>query len=328
MRSKKQTIPVHLIAVSAVASLFLAGCANGGDTTGQDTQTVSVGASQFAGFASVLSLEDEEEAETDVEIVEFGNSADRGVALVTGEIDMALLGWTQVLQLAEDETTDLAVLASNFEDGRTIIAADDSGIESIEDLEDKTVAYSVGSMVDLDLKTQLSAAGMSIDDVDEVNMPFTDMVIALENGDVDAYYGSEPQSSSSLAAGSGYLLQYPYDEPYPVPYGNVNGALVTTNAYLEENSETAEAFLRDYTNRTDELNSNEEALTQEISQITGEDEEVLNYTLDNLQLTYSLDGYEEKIDELTNTLLDMGFIDEAPVYEDYVDSSYLDSVSE
>ncbi len=311
-------------------ALALTACSGSPSKSPSDSEAppeISVGASSFAGFAAVLSLADDEDAVVDVEVVEFGSSAQRGVALVNGDIDMALLGWTQVAELKSRQGADIVVIASNFERGRTLIARADSGIEGVEDLQGQTVAYSAGSMVDLDINSQLESAGMSLSDVDAVNMSFSDMVIALANGDIDAFYGSEPQSSRTVTSGSGYLVQYPYDGLDAVPYGAINGALVVTREYLEENEEDVLAFLRAYVEETDALNADPDRLAALVSDMVGEsDEEIINLTLDNLALTYSLDGYEEQFAALIDTQLKLGFIDDAPEYAQVVDPSYLQEV--
>lgn len=325
--SRKSRTGLTLVS-GLVAMALVAAC--GGDTSDEDTDSghVRIGASQFAGFSAVLEMADNPvDGQPEVEIVEFGNSAERGTGLLNGDIDMALLGWTQVIQLAA-EGRPVVVIASSFERGRTLIAREDSGIASVEDLAGKTVGYSIGSMVDLDINSQLASAGLSLDDLDAVNIGFNDMVLALANGDLDAYYGSEPQSSRTITSGAGYLVQYPYDEPHAVPYGAINGALVTTKDFLDDNPDLVADFLTAYVAVNDEFNSDRDALAARVSLMIGSDDEaVIDATLDNLAITWSLDGYAEKVQALIEAQLTLGFIDQAPDPADFIDEAPLAAVT-
>lgn len=315
-----------VVALTVLVSLTACSSQKAANPTSSDEPapvTVSIGASGFAGFASVYEMESSDTGSLTVDIVNFSTSSERGIALLNNNIDMALLGWTQVVQLAA-QGMPVVVIASNFEDGRTIVAREGSDIKNVADLVGKTVAYSVGSMVELDLNYELQEAGLKIDDLNAVNMGFSDMVPALANGDLDAFLGSEPQSSSSIASGSSYLVKYPYD----APYGAVNGALVTTEKYLSENRATVELFLSSYVGATDKLNEDTERLTALVSEMTAvTDQDVLDLTLSNLSLVYGLDGYQTKVEALAEAQMELKMIESVPDYASFVDASILEGLS-
>ena len=65
-----------------------------------------------------------------------------------------------------------------------------SSITSIEDLKGKTVSVGdAGSGTEFNAKQVLAAYGISFDDIDVVNLGFSDSADALKNGQVDAFFG-------------------------------------------------------------------------------------------------------------------------------------------
>ncbi|SFM21996.1 sulfonate transport system substrate-binding protein [Gracilibacillus orientalis] len=67
-----------------------------------------------------------------------------------------------------------------------------SGIEKIEDLQGKKVAATLGTDPYIFLVRALDSVGMSIDDIELVNLQHADGGNALVNGDVDAWAGLDP----------------------------------------------------------------------------------------------------------------------------------------
>lgn len=306
-----------------VVALAMVGCSSGGggggsSTGGNAVQTIRLGAGTAAGYSASTQVPAlGKKNGLDIQVTNYPSSSDRSVALLSGNLDVAFIGWTDLAKLVS-QGRDVVAVASNFEGGRPIIARTGSGIHSINDLVGKKVAYSIGSMVDLDMHAELAARGIPFDKVAPVNMTFDQMPIALQSGAIDAYYGAEPQGSQSIVSGAGYLLQKSTD----VPYGAINVAVVTTKNYLKNNSATLSKFLRTYVAATKSLTSDKALFTKVLktnAKIT--DPKVIDSTLADLKLTYSLDGYQPKVDDLIQAEFRLGLIKKAPKASDLIDTS-------
>ena len=306
------------------AALAVASCSSseggGSSSNAEGVQTVRLGAGTAAGYSASTQVPAlGKKNGLDIKVTNYPSSSDRSVALISGKLDVAFIGWTDLVKLIS-QGRDLVAVASNFEGGRPIIARKGSGIHDIKDLPGKKVAYSIGSMVDLDMHAELAARNIPFKRVAPVNMTFDQMPIALQSGAIDAYYGAEPQGSQSIVSGAGYLVQSSTD----VPYGAINVAVVTTRSYLKNNSATLSKFLRTYVDATKSLTGDKALFTKVLktnAKIT--DPKVIDSTLADLKLTYTLDGYEPKVNELIQAELRLGLIKKAPKVSDVVDSSLL-----
>lgn len=125
-----------------------------------------------------------------VNVPRFNNGPEMLEAYTAGAIDFAQLG----LQPAVSG-------AANGVDIRTIQLIDDaeknillgtiagSGIESVEDLRGKKIAVTIGSNGHSFLIKRLEEAGLSVEDVQIINIDFNTAATVLEAGEVDASVG-------------------------------------------------------------------------------------------------------------------------------------------
>jgi len=109
-------------------------------------------------------------------------------ALAAGHIDVGSSGATGVLTaLAGNPDLVIVAVEENDNDSQGIVAAAGSGIASIEDLAGHTVAINEGGTGEYLLRKALDERGMSIDDVEAVNLAPADAATAFSSGQVDAW---------------------------------------------------------------------------------------------------------------------------------------------
>lgn len=288
-----------------------------------DGEPIRIGSSAFTGFAAVEMLpEIAEERGFTVELVDFPSSSERGQGLLAGDADLAVLGWTQILSLAGSGEPVVAV-ANIFEKGRTVVVPADSDYQEFADLAGASIAVSLGSMVELDLYTELEMAGMTLDDIEMVQLGFSDMPIALAQGDIDAFLGSEPQSSIAISEGYARLLKYPYDGPY----GAINAGLATTQSFIEERPEALRAVMSAFVEANRRL-AEPGVLTQVAAEMFEVDTEVAEMALDNLELTYEIaDATRTQVAALGEALVAAGQIDQAPDVNIVINTDVLDELT-
>jgi NitT/TauT family transport system substrate-binding protein len=174
--------------LAVVAALtVVAGC--GGDEQ-PSQQTLDVGYSYGMDVGDVgdnLAFDRlEKEEKITVSTRDMGGAPQAVAGLTRGDIDIAQLQYTQLLDAVAAGAPIKAVLGQNMESEQIIVGGD--GIDSVEDLRGSTVAVSgPDSLGYFILKRALTRAGLSLADVNVVSIDeSTTRAPALADGRVDA----------------------------------------------------------------------------------------------------------------------------------------------
>ena len=93
----------------------------------------------------------------------------------------------------------LRAIASMYANMVQIVALEDSGIASLQDLKGKRVSIGApGSGTEVNAQQILNANGISYDDIEEQRLNFNETADALANGDIDAGFWSVGAPTSSI----------------------------------------------------------------------------------------------------------------------------------
>lgn len=131
----------------------------------------------------------EEEGIT-VKLVEFADGPTIIAAMESGSIDVGYIG-QGAHKLCINGRANIFAL-SHISNGDALIAVE--GITKVEDLKGKKVAYSSGTSSEDILKNSLTKAGMTMDDIEAVDMDASAIVTAMLSGGVDACATWSPNS--------------------------------------------------------------------------------------------------------------------------------------
>jgi NitT/TauT family transport system substrate-binding protein len=157
----------------------------------------------------------------------------------------------------------------------------DSGISTVNDMAGKTIAVNtLNNVVQLAVQAQLVDAGMSLDDVTLVEIPFPDMVATLERGDVDVIAVVEPFGTIARTTLNATLVIDMFAnrmKDFPV------AGFFVTDSFLADNPNTVAAFIRAFDRAVEVANSDPDAvptiLPTYITTATEESARALNYPL-------------------------------------------------
>jgi NitT/TauT family transport system substrate-binding protein len=132
----------------------------------------------------------------DVELIEFKSGTDLIKAIVGGQLDSGVLGFTNAVAWAS-RGADLKVVGGAQLGYHAIVAREGTGIEKVSDLKGKTLASQAeGSTADVVLKgVVLKDAGLKADDVNVMGVSPQVAVQSLVGKRVDAAFLFEPQAS-------------------------------------------------------------------------------------------------------------------------------------
>ncbi len=123
----------------------------------------------------------------EVKYAEITSGSEQTQALASGDVDILYaVGGTSVV-LAAANGADIKVLNMYSRSPEAFcMYSKDAGIQSAEDLRGKTVAGPVGTNLHQLLIAYLNEAGMTIEDINYVNMSIPDAKAALDGGSIDA----------------------------------------------------------------------------------------------------------------------------------------------
>jgi TRAP transporter TAXI family solute receptor len=195
---------------SAVA-LLAAGCGDAGAGEGQDQLVISTYGNATSTYADVAAVANELTANEgiSVRIITSDTSVGRFTPLVQGQADLVRTGDDHIFAFEGDfdfadpqwGPQDIRVVWSPLiETG--LMVRDDSGIESYEDLRGRKVPrVTANPSVNIKIEAALAYAGLTWDDVEPVDIGYSDQPGALQAGKIDvlfhAVYGASLQELAS-----------------------------------------------------------------------------------------------------------------------------------
>ena len=138
----------------------------------------------------------------EIEWRKFAAGTDVIAAMASGDVVLSELG-SSPLAIAASQGVDLQLIAFSDVIGKaeSLIARNDSGIESVADLKGKRITVPVGSTAHFSLMGALQHEGIAEADVTIMNMPPDQIAAAWEQGVVDAAWIWQPVQSEILKTG-------------------------------------------------------------------------------------------------------------------------------
>ncbi len=159
-------------------------------------------------------------------------------ALLTGEADIAECAeFPFVNAVCKNNSISVITVNDKFENDY-LVGLKSHGIETVSDLKGKTIGVTKGTIAEFYLGRFLYLNGMSLDDVNVVNVVPKEYVKAVADGTVDALVAWQPYIDQ---------IQTEVDEivTWQVQSGqDVYGVLVCNNSWITQHSDIVEHFLK------------------------------------------------------------------------------------
>lgn len=219
-----------------------------------------------------------------IEVIPFESPTDGKNAVLTGTVDTCIHG-IAAFYLGAAAGEPVVIVANATNRGMAIISGAKSDIKSIKDLKGKKVAIWPGSTQEVVILERLKMEGMSIKDIQNIRLSFSDMPAALERGDVDAYVGAEPGPGISLAKGVGRLVEYPYS----TSIGSLNMILSASEKMIKENPDRLKLIVDMHKKATDYAMANRPQMVNVAMQKLGQQRPSIEMAIPNVELTWKID---------------------------------------
>ncbi|MCT2536062.1 aliphatic sulfonate ABC transporter substrate-binding protein [Aquibacillus koreensis] len=206
-----------------------------------------------------------------------------------------------------------------------LVTNEGSGIASLEDLKGKKVAATLGTDPYIFLARSLAAEGISIDEIELVNLQHADGGSALTNGDVDAWAGLDPHMARlELEAGAELF--------YRNADFNTYGFLNVREAFAENHPEYVNKVIELYEKARNWIIENPEEAAELLAEEAGIDVEVAKKQLERNDFSNPVPGdtHIEALIAAGKVLQEGGDIKESVDVEqttnDLIDPSFAEEV--
>ena len=221
------------------------------------------------------------------------------------------------------------IIAGAVNGGAVLVVGKDSGINTVSDLDGKTVAVpTFGSTQDVGLMKALQEANLKVVNsggtVNTVKQAPADTAALLIQGEIDAAATQEPWGANmEINAGAKILLG-----PDEFAWGkdSTNTVVVATTQFTKNNPETTKAILRAHAKAIDFIKANkEEAIDlflNHVKQITGKELSREEVTIAYDRLTPTTEVNEEVLKEMATISKEAGYINKDDI-KGLVNLSYL-----
>ena len=302
-------LPILLI----ISSIVLFGC--GSVKASESAETVKIAYLPITHSLAVLEEAEElaENNQVKVELVKYGSWPELLDALNSGQVD----GASVLIELAmksKAEGVGIKAVALGHKDGNVIIVSNE--VKDGADLKGRTIAIPHRqSSHNILVNDALAKNGLTIDDINVVELAPTEMPSALAAGTIDGYCVAEPFGAMGVSIGAGKVL-YTSEELWE---DSVCCALVLTDDFIDNHPDTAKAFLEGYKIAGNNLDA--KTARSVAQKYLNQKEDVLDISLkwifyDDLTIT------EEQYNELAEKVKSYGLSDNPPAYADFVKNDF------
>lgn len=245
-----------------------------------------------------------------VELVKYGSWPELLDALNTGRVDAASV-LIELAMKAKAQGIGLTAVALGHTDGNVIVVTQD--VNSAKDLKGKTFAIPHrASSHHILLQEALAKDGLTIDDVNVVEMAPPEMPSALANKQIAGYCVAEPFGAAGVLTSKGKVL-YRSDELW---HESICCGLVVNDKAYKEKKAQIDKVITLYEKQGKELSDKEVALSKAKTLLT-QGEEVLRQSLQWINYA-NLKIKKEAYDDLSEKVKKYGIIDNPPTFEDFV----------
>lgn len=319
----------------------LAGCGGSGDTAeaagsaadssaAAEETVVRIGAQPFPLYTPVYVAYERGYIEEELAAVgatytwdEFQSGPLVNEAVAAGEEDVGFMADLPAI-IAKSTGQDIEIVSNVAygEEALAVLVTPDSDIKSVSDLKGKTVGYATGSYAQHLLALLLENEGLSLDDVESINLGAGDQPAALANGEVDAIVIWEQYISKLTSEGTAKVLA----DGTGIKKGNMITYFVTD--FAEAHPEVVEAYIKALDRANADLESDPKGCAADIAEDFGVSAELMEQIITKFTFKTALD--QDDIDEITavkDFSLNAGIIQNDVDMGSFINTEYLDAVN-
>ncbi len=239
-------------------------------------------------------------------------------ALFSGDIDIGYIGPVPAISANVKSKGDVVIISSATKGGAVLVKRKGADINSVADLDGKTVAIpQIGNtqhlcllklLADNNLKPDTSGGTVKVSAVANADVANT-----MERGDIDAALVPEPWGATLLANDAEMVLDY--NEIFENGEYDV-AVVVVRKEFMEENPEIVDKFLKQHEEATKKVNDDREnslkTINNELKEATGKalGEDIISKAFERIGVSTEVN--EASVTGFADISKSEGFISELP----------------
>lgn len=221
--------------------------------------------------------EEFEKDNIEVQIYNFLSGPPEIEALAAKNLDLALMGDQPAVQgISNKIGIHIISAVSDGTEGNGLIVRTDSGINAIADLKGKRVAVPVGTTAHQTLIRMLEKNGLTVADIELVNLGAADIPASIQSGNIQAAVAYEPGLTNAEKSSNGAVKKLATAKGYK----QIISVFVARDGFAAENPELVTRFLKAIRRAALWRNDNFEESLAIIANRVGLDPEILRISLE------------------------------------------------
>jgi ABC-type nitrate/sulfonate/bicarbonate transport system substrate-binding protein len=268
--------------------------ATGFGTEGQAAEKVRFAYTVQVHQANMMVLQDyAKKYGVELEPVPMRRYADQQLALMTNQVDVAVVGYINVGLMEEKAFHDYRTISGVFTGGQSLTLAKDIKAKTWKDLEGLKIGTAPNSYSELLFKASARLGGADLSKIQTVSFAAggPPLVAALKSRQIDGFVSWEPNNADAAIAGDGYYSSLDIGDN---PTRNVNGLLAVNSAFLQAHRPAVLGVVRAAIEATHALNQDRNKYIEVAIKATGSSLDVLKEAIPRGKLDYNLYAKEAK----------------------------------
>ena len=229
----------------------------------------------------------------ELEPVPMRRYADQQLALMTNQVDVAVVGYINVGLMEEKGFRDYRAISGVFTGGQNLTLAKDIKAKTWKDLEGLKVGTAPNSYSELLFKASARLGGADLSKIQTVSFAAggPPLLATLKSRQIDGFVSWEPNNADAAVAGDGYYSSLDIGDN---PTRNVNGLLAVNSAFLQAHRPAVLGVVRAAIDATNALNQDRNKYIEVAIKATGSSLEVVKEAIPRGKLDYNLYAKEAK----------------------------------
>jgi ABC-type nitrate/sulfonate/bicarbonate transport system substrate-binding protein len=229
----------------------------------------------------------------EIEPVPMRRYADQQLALMTNQVDVAVMGYINVGLMEEKSFRDYRAIAGVFTGGQSLTLAKDVKAAQWKELEGRKLGTAPNSYAELLFKASARLGGADLAKIQTISFAAggPPLLSALKDHQIDGFVSWEPNSADAVVAGDGYYSSLDIGAN---PTRHINGLLAVNTAFLAAHRPAVVGFVRAVIEATNALNGDPDKYVDVAMKGTGASLAVIKEAIPRGKLDTNLYSKEAK----------------------------------
>ncbi len=244
--------------------------------------------------ANMMVLQDyAKKYDIEIEPVPMRRYADQQLALMTNQVDVAVMGYINVGLMEEKNFRDYRAIEGVFTGGQSLTLAKGVPAKQWKDLEGLKLGTAPNSYSELLFKASATLGGADMAKIQTVSFAAggPPLLSALKQHQIDGFVSWEPSNADAAIAGDGYYSSLDIGAN---PTHHVNGLIAVNAAFLQSHRAAVLGLVRAAIDATNALNADPTKYAEVAMKGTGSSPAVIKEAIPRGKLDYNLYANEAK----------------------------------